>query len=35
LTVREPGDSEILKATQRIEETTEDTDLSTAEEADE
>jgi len=35
LTVREPGDSEILKATQRIEETREDTDLSTAEEADE
>ena len=35
MTVREPGDSDILKATQRIEKTTEDTELSTAEEADE
>ena len=35
MTVREPGDSDILKATQQIEETTEDTELSTAEEADE
>jgi large subunit ribosomal protein L30e len=35
MTVREPGDSDILKATQQIEETTEDVELSTAEEADE
>jgi len=35
MTVREPGDSDILKATQQIEETTEDAELSTAEEADE
>jgi large subunit ribosomal protein L30e len=35
LTIREPGDSDILKATQRIGETTEDTELSTAEEANE
>ncbi len=35
LTVREPGDSDILKAVQQTEETMEESEMSTAEEADE